>query len=121
MCINPQSAWGDDFVLLDIFGVHELAVDYCGCESVLPTHIQLLRARWFPATSVSPKTAATFRLLEFYHLLATRAKVSAFEFYASLSRCTHNTGAFMPKVCVVVFHECASFMLTYIRTAILPS
>ncbi|KAI0702837.1 hypothetical protein C8T65DRAFT_709367 [Cerioporus squamosus] len=96
-CINPQAVWGDDFVLLDVFGVHELGVDYCGCETALPTHIQVLRARWFPATSVSPKTAATFRLLESYHLLATAAKVSVFEFYASLSRRTDNTGVNTPK------------------------
>ncbi|TFK88753.1 hypothetical protein K466DRAFT_488291 [Polyporus arcularius HHB13444] len=96
-CICPQQAWGDDFVLMDIFGIHEVGVDFCGCEDALPSHVQLLRARWFPATSVNPKTAATFRLLESFHQLSIQAKVSAFEYYSSLARRTDNTGTRTPK------------------------
>ncbi|TFK80129.1 hypothetical protein K466DRAFT_504425 [Polyporus arcularius HHB13444] len=96
-CINSQKAWGDDFVLVDLSGVHELGLDYCGCESALPHYVQLLRARWYPATTVNPKTAATFRLLEAYHLLSTQAKVSAYEYYSALARRTDNTGAKTPK------------------------
>ncbi|KAI0684985.1 hypothetical protein C8T65DRAFT_712842 [Cerioporus squamosus] len=97
LCICPQSAWGDDFVLMDTFGIHEVGVDYCGCEDALPHHVQILRARWFPATSTNPKTAATFRLLESFHQLSLQAKVSAFEYYTSLARRTDNTGVNTPK------------------------
>ncbi|RDX44783.1 hypothetical protein OH76DRAFT_1538039 [Lentinus brumalis] len=96
-CLNPVPCWGGDFVLLDVAGTHELHVDYCGCESALPHHLQLLRARWFPATSVNPKTAATFGLLEMFHTLSGQSKVSAFGYYATLSRRTDNTGTSPPK------------------------
>ncbi|KAI0740331.1 hypothetical protein C8Q76DRAFT_568472, partial [Earliella scabrosa] len=97
-CINSKTSWGDDFVVLDIFGIHEVRVRYCACERALPAHIQLLRARWFPATSVNPKTAASFHLLESFHLLSTQSKLSGYEFYISLSRRTDNTGVTPPKV-----------------------
>ncbi|KAG1841044.1 hypothetical protein DFJ58DRAFT_634837, partial [Suillus subalutaceus] len=61
-CFNHSRAYDDDFVILDTNGIHELALDFCSCESVL-THIkQLLQARWYPATSANPKSAATFCL-----------------------------------------------------------
>ncbi|KAJ2985835.1 hypothetical protein NUW54_g10014 [Trametes sanguinea] len=91
-CVNPKPAYGDDFIVLDIFGVHEVAVDFCNCEQVLPHPVQLLRARWYPATSINPKTAATFRLLENFHLLSTQSKISGYEFYVALGRATDNTG-----------------------------
>ncbi|RPD55075.1 hypothetical protein L227DRAFT_615722 [Lentinus tigrinus ALCF2SS1-6] len=96
-CTNPRIPWGDDFVLIDINGVHELSVRYCGCERAVPHHLQLLRTRWYPATSVSPKTAATFQVLETFHLLSVQSKLSAFEFYNTLSRRTDNTNVNTPK------------------------
>ncbi|TFK78062.1 hypothetical protein K466DRAFT_446088, partial [Polyporus arcularius HHB13444] len=52
---------------------------------------------WFPATSVNPKTAATFGLLEMFHTLSGQSKLSAFEYYAALARRTDNTGTCPPK------------------------
>ncbi|RDX43071.1 hypothetical protein OH76DRAFT_1458528 [Lentinus brumalis] len=96
-CVNPRVPWGDDFVLVDLSGVHELTVRYCGCESAIQHHLQLLRARWYPATSTNPKTAATFQVLESFHLLSVQSKVSAFEYYSTLSRRTENTNVDTPK------------------------
>ncbi|KAJ2989457.1 hypothetical protein NUW54_g8777 [Trametes sanguinea] len=96
-CVNPKPAFGDDFVVLDVFGIHEVAVDFCSCEKVQPHTIQLLRARWYPATSIDPKTAATFRLLENFHLLSTQSKISGYEFYISLARATDNIGTSAPR------------------------
>ncbi|KAJ7269976.1 hypothetical protein B0H12DRAFT_999151, partial [Mycena haematopus] len=53
---------------------------------------QLLRARWYPATGKSPRTAATFSVLRRYHLTTLESKCSVSEFYNSLSRGTDNTG-----------------------------
>ncbi|KAG6914117.1 hypothetical protein DXG01_002336 [Tephrocybe rancida] len=58
---------------------------------------QLLRARLFPATVINPKTAATFSLLKTFELLSYKSKVSAFQFYHTLSRLTDNTGLNPPK------------------------
>ena len=91
-CICPERAFGDDFVVLDISGIYEVGLDFCSCESAQPRHIQLLRYRLFPATGVAPKTASTFRLMEYYHILHNQTKSSGFEFYNTLARRSDNTG-----------------------------
>lgn len=91
-CSNPQPAAGDDFVVLDITGVHQIGLDYCGCERATSHSCQLLRARLYPATVMAPKTAATFNVLEFFHLLTFESKASVFEFFNTLTRRTDNTG-----------------------------
>ncbi|KAG1844600.1 hypothetical protein F4604DRAFT_1884427 [Suillus subluteus] len=91
-CFNHSRAYDDDFVILDINGIHELALDFCSCESALSHVKQLLRARWYPATSADPKSAATFRLLQNFHMLTFESKVSAFEYWQTLARLTDNTG-----------------------------
>ncbi|KAG2123716.1 hypothetical protein BD769DRAFT_1628906 [Suillus cothurnatus] len=91
-CFNHSRAYDDDFVILDTNGIHELALDFCSCESALSHVKQLLRARWYPATSADPKSAATFRLLEHFHMLTFESKASAFEYWQTLARLTDNTG-----------------------------
>ncbi len=94
-CFHPKRAFGDDFVVLDVMGIHEVGVDFCGCDKnyAVDHPTQLLRARWYPATSVDPKTAATFGLLEHFHVLSLQSKVSGWEFYTTLARRTDNTGS----------------------------
>lgn len=91
-CVNPVPATGDDFVIIDCNGVHRVALDYCGCTNAIKETMQLLRARLYPATVQAPKTAATFNVLEFFHLLTFDSKASVFEFYHTLTRRTDNTG-----------------------------
>ncbi|KAJ6517357.1 hypothetical protein C8R47DRAFT_1172779 [Mycena vitilis] len=89
-CAVPIPARDDDFVIIDVLGVHQVGLDFCGCgQSGLPT-VQLLRAGLWAATTTSPKTAATFALLRKWHLLSFEAKLSALEFYQSLARETDN-------------------------------
>jgi len=97
-CVNPIPAFNDDFVIIDFNSIHEVGLDYCGCWSAQPHIIQLLRVRLFPATTVDPKTAATFRALEYFQMLSFESKVSAFEFYSMIARLTDNTGIHVPKV-----------------------
>ncbi|KAF7346301.1 hypothetical protein MSAN_01857500 [Mycena sanguinolenta] len=92
-CPLPQPAIADDFVIIDIHGVHQVALDYCGCgHGGHPTR-QLLRAQLWPATTTNPKTAATFAVLRQYHLLSFEGKCSALEFYQGLARQTDNLGS----------------------------
>ncbi|KAH7904101.1 hypothetical protein BJ138DRAFT_1175416 [Hygrophoropsis aurantiaca] len=97
ICPNPSPAFNNDFIVLDVNGVHEVSLDYCGCDVAAPVVIQLLRIFWYPATTVDPKTGATFRLLEHYHLLSFESKASAFEYYNALVRLTDNTGVYVTK------------------------
>ncbi|KAH7905178.1 hypothetical protein BJ138DRAFT_1231765, partial [Hygrophoropsis aurantiaca] len=91
-CANPKQAFGDDFVVIDSNGIHEVGLDFCNCETAVEYTKQLLRMSWFPATSIDPKSAATFRVLEGFHLLSFESKASSYEFYHALARLTENTG-----------------------------
>ncbi|PBK59169.1 hypothetical protein ARMSODRAFT_983262 [Armillaria solidipes] len=86
-----------EFKVLHGNGVHHIALDYCGCERQLPKHIQLLRRGWYPTSQRVPRTAASFQLLEFLHLLSLCAKTSVYDFYRTLEKLTTNTGMGVPK------------------------
>ncbi|KAJ7156814.1 hypothetical protein C8R43DRAFT_1125395 [Mycena crocata] len=90
-CPVPERAPGDDFVIVDDHGVHEVALDFCGCGGGSQSQ-QLLRAGLMPATSQFPRTASTFSVLRRFGLLTFESKCSAYEFYHSLARETDNTG-----------------------------
>ncbi|KAG1787040.1 hypothetical protein EV424DRAFT_1476780 [Suillus variegatus] len=91
-CPNPRRAFNDNFVVMDSYGIDEVLLDFCDCVEAESHTQQLLRIAWFPSTTADPKTAATFRLLEEFHLLSFELKVSAYEFYSALVRRTNNTG-----------------------------
>ncbi|KAG2127943.1 hypothetical protein DEU56DRAFT_872715 [Suillus clintonianus] len=92
VCPKPRRAFNDDFVVMDSHAIHEVSLDFCGCSNAVAHVQQLLRISWFPSTTANPKTAATFRLLEEFHILSFESKVSAYEFYNALTRRTNNTG-----------------------------
>ncbi|KAG1868604.1 hypothetical protein F4604DRAFT_1881517 [Suillus subluteus] len=91
-CNNRRAAYDDDFVVINVHGIHEIKLNYCGCGHAPSHYKQLLRLRWFPATTIDPRTAATFAVIEFFHLLSFKSKVSAYEFYHSLTWRTDNVG-----------------------------
>jgi hypothetical protein len=91
-CIKPLPASATGFVVIDSDRIHTIALDFCDCHLAIDRHIQLLRAWLWPATTIAPKSAATFRVLELFQLLSFMSKVSAFEFYHTISRRTDNTG-----------------------------
>ncbi|KAG1884148.1 hypothetical protein F4604DRAFT_1878867 [Suillus subluteus] len=93
-CLLPQKAFNDDFTLINTNGIHEisLSLDFCGCETAERHVKQLLWTAWYPATSTDPRTAATFIILEQYHLLSFESKASGYKFYHSLAHLTDNTG-----------------------------
>lgn len=98
-CPRPNRTWGDDFVIVDCDQIHEVGLDYCGCGETSKGQVeQLLERRFYPATVVNPKTAATFRVLEMFELLQYESKLSTYEFYQTVSRLTDNTGLHAIKV-----------------------
>ncbi|KAF7358779.1 CxC2 domain-containing protein [Mycena sanguinolenta] len=93
-CVRPQRGH-EDFVVLDLGYIHRVAVDFCGCtrRSEMGDHrIQLLRRGWFPAMHDMPKTAATFRILDFFHMQTLQGKTTMFDFYTSLEKLTNASG-----------------------------
>ena len=97
-CCKPRSVAKDKFVVLHSNGIHTISLSFCGCETAETYSRQLLCIRWLPATSDKPRTAATFRVLEDFHLLSLESKLSCYEFYSALSHCSDNTGLNPPKV-----------------------
>ncbi|KAF7305856.1 CxC2 domain-containing protein [Mycena chlorophos] len=91
-CPKPMAAHAQ-FVVLHDNGVHDVAFDYCGCTGAEPEYLQLLRSRFFPATTQRPQTCATFTCLDRFHIFSLKPKTTAFDFYDSLERLTSGEGA----------------------------
>ena len=110
-CPSAIPSTDDSFVVLDLTGLHEIAVDFCGCKRAPPWDVQLVRRRWFPGpTSDStrePRTAATFRLLKHVHLISDQSLPSMSNYYEALVRLTDNTGVSVPPVSDVKSHVSA--------------
>jgi CxC2 like cysteine cluster associated with KDZ transposases len=98
-CCKPWSVPKDEFVILHSNGIHMVCLSFCRCKTAETYSWQLLRIHWFPVTSDKPHTAATFQVLENFHLLSLESKLSCYEFYNVLSHCSDNTGLNSPKVC----------------------
>ena len=78
-------------------GIHEVAIQYCGCSRANEQHIQLLRRGFYPASQKIVQTCATFSLLELLHKLALTSKASTYDFYRALEKLSNNTGISVPK------------------------
>ncbi|KAF7798643.1 hypothetical protein EIP86_009867 [Pleurotus ostreatoroseus] len=93
-CPNPVPG-PIDFVVLHTNGLHPVEIHYCGCQqlAVAGTRLQqLLRYELFPATVAEPTTAATFRMMEQFHILTLQGKLTGYDFYLSLEYLCNNTG-----------------------------
>ncbi|KAF6760814.1 hypothetical protein DFP72DRAFT_988118 [Ephemerocybe angulata] len=84
-CPLSESAWADDFVIVDCDAVHNVGLDFCRCGATSKT--TPLSCHCF-----QPQTAATFRALELFELFQYEAKISPFEFFKAIARLTDNTG-----------------------------
>ncbi|KAG2341292.1 hypothetical protein BDR05DRAFT_977042 [Suillus weaverae] len=91
-CRNPKPAREDNFVVIDVHGIHEVGLDFCSCANAPSHYRQLLCGHFFPLTTTDPRTAATFAVLEHFHLLSFESKVSTYKFYHCLARRSDNTG-----------------------------
>ncbi|KAJ7025052.1 hypothetical protein C8F04DRAFT_968268 [Mycena alexandri] len=95
VCPRRKSA-SVDFVLYDTTGVHELAVDFCGCEGAPERRQQLMRVCWWPATVKEPNTCATFAVIKLFQILNCLGKLSAYDFLRGLEMITNHDGLDKP-------------------------
>ncbi|KAF9550947.1 hypothetical protein CPC08DRAFT_738337 [Agrocybe pediades] len=84
-------------LILHSNGIHEVAIKFCGCDRAIPPHLQLLRRGLYPASQQTPKTCATFELLDLLHKLALTTKSNTYDFYRAIEKLTVNTGISVPK------------------------
>ncbi|KDR83151.1 hypothetical protein GALMADRAFT_134646 [Galerina marginata CBS 339.88] len=83
--------------VLHVNGIHDVAIQYCGCSRTIPQHLQLLRRGFYPATQLTVKTCATFELLSHLHILALTSKASTYDFYHALERMSESSGINRPS------------------------
>ncbi|KIJ65331.1 hypothetical protein HYDPIDRAFT_28041 [Hydnomerulius pinastri MD-312] len=74
--------------VVDISGIHIIAICPCKCLQQSPFRAQLLEVGLYPATQKSPRTVFTFQLLESFRLMNLECKVTAMSFYKYLRRVT---------------------------------
>ncbi|SJL19078.1 uncharacterized protein ARMOST_22686 [Armillaria ostoyae] len=86
------------FVVTDVDGIHTIQMSFCECTRNVEVarYRQLLRSRLWPAMTIYPQMAATFRVLNLFQVLSFMSKVSAYEFYHTLVRLSDNTGLHPP-------------------------
>lgn len=91
-CLVPELPYMDDFVIIDTNGIHEVGLNFCGCQNGGPKahDIQLLRSSLYPSTGINPRTAATFTVLKHFHLLSFESKLSGYEYVKAVERLTSN-------------------------------
>lgn len=85
-------------------GIHNIVLAYCDCpgrRAAGEWRQQLLRRRWFPATHIDPRTAATYQVLNTFHILTLQGKVTTYDYYAGLEKLSNNAGLGDTKVWLV--------------------
>ncbi|KIJ47597.1 hypothetical protein M422DRAFT_248592, partial [Sphaerobolus stellatus SS14] len=90
--VCPQSSTSDikKLIITHTNGIHKVKLVYCRCVDA-GTHIeQLLRARFFPATLVEPRSAFTFSVLRHFHKMSNGAGSVAYGYIQTLQRLTND-------------------------------
>jgi hypothetical protein len=80
------------FTLIDVNGIHNVAMQFCECDSQLKHWQQLMRVCWWPATVRDPSTCTTFGVLRLFNNVNCLGKVSSFHFLRSLELLTNADG-----------------------------
>ncbi|KAF8834386.1 hypothetical protein BDN67DRAFT_1016560 [Paxillus ammoniavirescens] len=74
--------------MVDVSGIHIVAICPCKCPQQSPFRAQLLQIGLYPATQKSLRTAFTFQSLESFRLMNLECKVTVMSFYKYLRRVT---------------------------------
>lgn len=81
---------GSRLRVIDDNGIHDCRVVYCACIDREEHVVQLLKNSLFPGSTKKPDTAFTLRVLRDFHMLATVAKTSAYDYVEALRKKTNN-------------------------------
>lgn len=86
---TQTSTTSRNMIIVTSTGIFKRSIRWCNCANVPEPHIQLLRARLFPATFMSPNTAFTFEVLDHFRLDALECNTAALNFMSKLIRITN--------------------------------
>ncbi|KAJ8473473.1 hypothetical protein ONZ45_g16285 [Pleurotus djamor] len=90
----PSPSPSHTMVILHTNGIHNVSIRYCTCSRHvnLSQVEQLLLNQWYPATTITPSTCATFESLESFRLLNVAGNVTSSDFVRVLELKTDSTG-----------------------------
>ncbi|KIM58617.1 hypothetical protein SCLCIDRAFT_127983, partial [Scleroderma citrinum Foug A] len=71
-------------------GVQFCDVMYCSCDGSPDSHLQLMKAGLFPATTKEPRTILTFQVLDDFIRDNVKCGTSSMNYYSKLQRNTSN-------------------------------
>jgi hypothetical protein len=77
--------------LIDVNGIHNLAVQFCECDSRIAHWQQLMRVCWW-VTVRDPSTCATFNVVRLFQNMNCLGKISAYHFLRGLELLTNGDG-----------------------------
>lgn len=99
-CLAPATTNPLPVTVIDVGGIHEVSVFFCGCERELlgDKRLQMLRAGWYPASMTDPQSCATFRALDQYHMLHLVGGLNVHDWIKSAERLTDATKVNTPPV-----------------------
>jgi hypothetical protein len=109
------------FTLIDVTGIHNVAVQFCQCDSRITHRQQLMRACWWPATARDPSMCATFGVLRVFQNMNSLGKISGFHFLRSLELLTNSDGLNPPAVSIMSQRIKWRLIINLCRTAVAPS
>jgi hypothetical protein len=78
-----------DFIVVDVDRVHNHQVAWCKCANGSERWKQLLQVKLYPASVNFPRTAFTFRLLDYYSIDTLECNATASAFMTKLRRLTN--------------------------------
>ncbi|KAJ3527974.1 hypothetical protein NMY22_g9581 [Coprinellus aureogranulatus] len=88
ICPFSKKSAPRQFIVVDLNGVHNTMIVFCGCLGAPSEYEQLLAARLFPATFRDPQMAFTFQLLHNFHVHHLESAESAYDFIGALRHLT---------------------------------
>ena len=89
-------------VVVDVSGVHSIALRYCYCPNAKPKHEQLLDLALYPTSHIRPRTAFTLAVLDDFLLQNRECQTSAMSYYSMLRRRTNYSFPQLVPVSVMV-------------------
>ena len=88
--------------LVDINGIHHIAIVYCTCRGMENTHSDLMAAALFPTSFSRYRTVFTHAVLDDFRLSNLECKASAYQYFQKLRR---QTSPMSPDKVPDLYHE----------------
>ena len=95
-CANPVPR---EITVIHSNGIHEIAVTICQCNPAISLRQIYLRAGWWPATAIDPRTVTTFEALRQFQYQNLQGNITAFDYYRALELQTDGRLSIKLPVC----------------------